>query len=128
MLRAFIIVFLFIIRFRFSKLKSLSHIIRICYINHVLKLIRKYRKHVFRLRKIHLDIMFLNISLDNDLCPTFLRYKLLYKRLQNSKSYRRSQHLFLKKGTTFKTKERKKFIKELQKIKNDLRTVMTFID
>ena len=128
MLRAFTIVFLFIIRCRFPKLKSLSEIIRFRYGNHILKLIGKYEKHDYRLRKINLDIAFLNSCLDNDLCPTFLRYKLSSKRLQNSESYRRSQHLFLQEEITFKTIEREKIIRELQKIKNDLRTVMNFID
>ena len=82
-LRAFTIVFLFIIRCSFPKLKSLSEIIRFRYCNHVLKLIRKYEKRDYRLCKIYLDIVFLNSCLDNDLCPFFLRYKLSSKWLQN---------------------------------------------
>ena len=74
MLRAFTIVLLFIIRCRFPKLKSLSEIICFRYGNHVLKRIRKYETHDYRLRKTHLDIPFLSSCLDNDLCPTFLRY------------------------------------------------------
>ena len=77
---------------------------------------------------INLDIAFLNSCFDNDLCPTFLRYKLSSKRLQNSESYRRSQHLFLQEEITFQTIERENIIRELQKIINDLRTVMNFID
>ena len=46
----------------------------------------------------------------------------------NSESYRRYQHLFLQEEITFKTIEREKIIRELQKIENDLRTVMNFID
>ena len=75
-----------------------------------------------------MDITFLNICLDNVLCPTFLRYKLSSKQLQNSESQRRLQHLFLQEEITFKTVERKKIIRELQKIKNDLRKLMNFID
>ena len=118
MLRAFVIVFLFIIRCRFPKLKSLSEVIRFRYGNHVLKLIRKYEKHDYRLRKIHLDIAFLNNCLDNDLCPTFLRYKLSSKRLQNSEPYRRSQNLFLYEEITFKTIERENIITEYGITKN----------
>ena len=103
MLPAFTIVFLFIIRCRFLKLKSLSEIIRFYYGNQVLILIRKYEKHDYRLHKIYLDIAFLSSCLDNDLCPTFLRYKLSSKRLQNYESYQRSQHLFLQEEITFKT-------------------------
>ena len=91
----------------FYSLLDVGFLIRLRYGNHVLKLIRKYEKHNYRLRKIHLDITFLNSCLGNDLCPTFLRYKLSSKRLQNSESYRRSQHLLLREGKTFKTIERK---------------------
>ena len=63
----------------------------------------------------------------NDLCPTFLRYRLLLSQLQNSEFYRLSQHLFLQGEIILKTIEREKIIRELQKIKNDLRTVMKFI-
>ena len=86
MLRAFTIVLLIIIRCRFPKLKSFSEIIRFRYGNHVLKLITKYEKHNYWLRKTHLGIAFLNSCLDNDLVSTLLRYKLSSKRLQNSES------------------------------------------
>ena len=119
MLRAFTIVFLFIIRCRFPKLKSLSEIIRFRYGNHVLKRIRKYEKRDCRLRETHLDIPFLSSCLDNDLCPVFLHYILSSKRLQNPESYRRSQHLLLQEEITFKTIEREKIIRGLQGIKND---------
>ena len=36
--------------------------------------------------------------------------------------------MFLQEEITFKTIEREKIIRELQKIKNDLRTLMNFID
>ena len=63
---AFTIVFLFIISCRFPKLQSLSAIICFRYGIHVLKLIRKYEKHDYWLRKTHLDIAFLSSCLDND--------------------------------------------------------------
>ena len=116
-----------IIRCRFPKLKSLSEIIPFRYGNDVLKLIRKYENHDCRLCKIHLDITLLNSCLGNDLCPTFLCYRLSPKRLQNSESYRLSQYLFLQEEIIFKTIEREKIIRKLQKIKNDIRTVMKFI-
>ena len=58
----------------------------------------------------------------------FPALQLSSKRLQNPESYRRSQHLFLQEEITFKTIEREKIIRGLQGIKNDLRTVMNFID
>ena len=58
----------------------------------------------------------------------FPALQLSSKRLQNPESYRRSQHLFLQEEITFKTIEREEIIRGLQGIKNDLRTVMNFID
>ena len=63
----------------------------------------------------------------NDLCPTFLRYRLLLSQLQNSESYRLSQHLFLQEEIILKTIKREKIIRELQKIKNVLRTIIKFV-
>ena len=113
MLRALTTALWFIIRYRFRKLKSLSDVGHFCYSSHVLKLSRKYVKYIYRFRKNYLDITLLNICLDNYLCPTFLRYKFSWKRLQNSESYRRLKHLFLQEEIIFKTAERKKIIREL---------------
>ena len=50
------------------------------------------------------------------------------KRLQNSASYIRSHRLFLQEEISFKTIDREKFIREMQLIRDDLRTVMIFLD
>ena len=50
------------------------------------------------------------------------------KRLQNSESYIRSHRLFLQEEISFKTIDREKFIREMQLIRDDLRTVMIFLD
>ena len=56
----FTLVFLFMIRSRFPKSKPLSEIIRNRYGNYALKFIRKVEKLDFSLRKISVDIEFLN--------------------------------------------------------------------
>ena len=66
MLRVFAIVFLFIIRCRFSKSKVLADVIHWRYDNHVLRIIRTYEKLEYRNRKLELDIQFLKICLNND--------------------------------------------------------------
>ena len=116
-LRIFTLVFLFIIRSRFPKSKALSEIIRHCYGNYVLKFIRKFEKLGFRLCKISADIEFLNSCLENDLCPTFLHYKMSSKELQNSESYKGSQLMFLQEELTFKTVEKEKIIRKYRKLK-----------
>ena len=47
------------------------------------------------------------------------------RRLQNSESYKRSQRMFLLEEVTFKTVEKDR---RIQKIKDDLRSVISFID
>ena len=49
-------------------------------------------------------------------------------RLQNSESYQRSTRLFLHEALTFKSIEREKIIREMQKITSDFRMVISFID
>ena len=127
-LRIFTIVFLFIIRCHFPKLKSLSEVVRFSYGNHVLKFIRKFKKLDYRVCKINVDIEFLKSCVENDLCPTFLCYKMSSKRLQNSESDRHSQHLFLQEEISLKTVESEKIIREIQLIRDNLRTVMSFLD
>ena len=122
------VMFLFIIRCWFPKPKSRSSIIRCRYGNHVLKIIRRYQKLDYCIRKLDLDIKFLNTSQKNDLCPTFIQYKISSTPLQNSNSYRQSQRLFTQEELTFKNVEQGKIILETERIKSDLRIVINFID
>ena len=121
------IVFLFIIRCRSPSSKSLSDIIRLRYGNHVLKIVRKFEKLDYRVRKIICDISFLQTCKDNDLCPTFLRYKMSSKRLQNSEAYKQSQQLFLQEEISFKALEKEKVTNDLKKLESDLKSVINFI-
>ena len=57
------------------------------YDNHVLKIIPRYQKIDYRMRKLDFDIKFLNTCQNNTLCPTFVQYKILSRRLQNSDAY-----------------------------------------
>ena len=111
-----------------SKPKSRSSIIRCRYGNHVLKIIRRYQKLDYFIRKLDLDIKFLNTSQKNDLCPTFIQYKISSTRLQNSNPYRQSQRLFTQEELTFKNVEQGKIILETERIESDLRMVINFID
>ena len=92
--------FLFIIRCWFQKSKSLSGIIRCRYGNHVLKIIRRYQKLDYRMRKLDLDIKFLNTCQSIDLCPTFIQYKISSTRFNSN----------------------------VKRIKSDLRMVISLID
>ena len=63
------IVFMFILRCRFLKRKSLSECIRSFYGNIILKVVRKYEKLDYQIRKLERDLSFLNKCLENELCP-----------------------------------------------------------
>ena len=65
----FMLVFLCVIRCRFTKLKSLASIVCSRYGNHTLKIIRKYEKLDYRYRK--LDLQFFDTCMREELCPTF---------------------------------------------------------
>ena len=106
----------------------MADVIRWRYGNHVLRIIRRYEKLDYRIRKPELDIQFLETCLNNDLCPTFVRYKMSNKRLQNSEAYVQSQRLFLHEEIMFKNVEKEKISSKLRKIISDLRTVINLID
>ena len=91
----FAIVFLFIIRCRFPNSRSLTGVIRSLYDNHGLKIVRKYKKYDYKIRKLSVDIEFLNNYLNHDLCPPFLKYKMSSKRLQTSDKYKISLRVFI---------------------------------
>ena len=81
---------------RVSKIKITFRSSLFHYGNHVYKFIKEFDKLDYLVCKIIIDIEFLKSCLENDLCPTFICYKMASKWLQNSESYRHSQHLFLK--------------------------------
>ena len=80
------------------------------------------------MRKINLDIKFLNPCQNNDICPTFIQYKISSMCLQNSNAYPQSQHLFIEEELTFKNVEQGNIISEMERIKSDLRMVTSLID
>ena len=111
-------------RSRFAKSKPLLEIIHYRDGNHLLKNTRKFEKQDHRLRKINIDLEFLK----HCLCQTFLRCELSSTKLQNSETYRCSQRLFSQEEINFKTVGREKIIVGIQKIRDDLETVLNFID
>lgn len=118
-LHIFIVVFLFATRCSFSKSKLLQGVIQSRYGNHVLKIIRKYEKLDYLTYKLSNDLKFLNNCLNHDRCSTFLKYKLLSKRLQNSETYKLSQSIFIQQCITFKILEIDKVCAYLNKMKDN---------
>ena len=86
------LVFLFIIRIRFPRGKSIADIIRNRYGEAFVKKIRRFEKCDFKLRKCHLDLRFLLDCKKNGVIPKFLRFKLANRHLNNSHVYRKCQN------------------------------------
>ena len=97
------LVFLFIIRIRFPKGKSIANIIRSRYGEALVRKIRKFEKNDYKLRKGHLDLRFLLECKKNNLIPKFLQFKLANRQLHNDAKHLRWS--FLQKKS--KTKSRK---------------------
>ena len=76
---------------------------------------RKFEKVECCVRKIICDISFLQTCKDNDLCPTFLCYKVSSKRLQNWEAYKESHQFFLEEGISCKALEKEKVTNDLKK-------------
>ena len=87
-----VLVFLFLARIRFPKNESMSSIVRKRYSGEVLKAICKFEKVDYKLRKRKLDISFLVKCQNENIIPSFLKFRLAKKNLQNSVTYRKCQH------------------------------------
>ena len=90
-------------------IKSLLEVVRFRYGNHVFNLLANSSNWII-VRKINVDIEFLKSCLEDDICGTFLRYKMSSERLQNSEFCRISQGLILKEEISFKTVEGKRLL------------------
>ena len=95
-MRVAALVFLFLIRLRFR------------YGREILKLIRKFEKVDFKLKKATLNLDFLYYCRNNNLIPTFLKFKSANKTLANSDVYK----LYQQKLLTAEIEEKKRVINE----------------
>ena len=74
-LRICTLVLLFLTKLRFPSSKSIPKIIKDCYGESVLKLVRKLERTDLRCRKAELDLSFLKYCFENSLTPKFLRFQ-----------------------------------------------------
>ena len=122
------IVFFFIIRCRFPRNKSIAEIIRKRYGNHVLKQTRKYEKIDYKVRKLTLDIEFLETCLANNVSPNFFKFRLASPRLRRSSTYKECQDKLLREEILLKQVNRDKLNVELLKVGNDINNVLSYFD
>ena len=91
LMRVATLVFLFLIRLHFPTSKSIPSIIKERFGREILKRVRKFAKVDFKFEKATLDLDFLYYCGNNNLIPTFLKFKLPNKMLANSDVYKLCQ-------------------------------------
>ena len=126
--RVFAYVLLFVIKCRFPGNKSVADIIRGRYDEGTLAKIRRIEKLDFKLRKCELDVEFLQICLDNNLVPNFLKFKVTNSSLKNSKAYRDCQVKLLRQELSNKKSLRRTNLNELKRLKDEVVRVLSVVD
>ena len=122
------LVFLFIIRIRFPRGKSIADIIRNRYGEAFVKKIRRFEKCDFKLRKCHLDLRFLLDCKKNGVIPKFLRFKLANRHLNNSHVYRKCQLRLLEEEIKSKRKRINTLENDTQRVKKELQRTFSVLD
>ena len=122
------LVFLFIIRIRFPKGKSIANIIRSRYGEAFVRKIRKFEKNDYKLWKSHLDLRFLLECKKNNLIPKFLQFKLANRHLHNSVVYKKCQIKLLEEEIRAKRKRINILEKDTKRIKEELQGTVSGLD
>ena len=120
--------FLFIIRIRFPKGKSIADIIRNRYGESFVKKIRRFEKCDFKLRKCHLDLRLLLDCKKNGVIPKFLRFKLANRHLKSSHVYKKCQIRLLEEEIKSKRKRINTLEKDTQRVKEELQRTLSVLD
>ena len=126
--RLFAYVLLFVVKCRFPASKSVADIIRRRYGDNTLAKIRRLEKLDYKLRKCDLDVEFLQICLENNLVPNFLKFKVTNNALKNSKAYKDCQLKLLKQELSNKRSLRRTNNNEIKRLKNELVRCLSLVD
>ena len=121
-------VFWFIMRIRFPKGKSIADIIRSRYGEAFVRIIRKFEKSDYKLRKGHLDLKFLLECKQNNLIPKFLQFKLVNRHLHNSVVYKKCQIKLLEEEIRAKRKRINILEKDKKRIREELQRTLSCLD
>ena len=122
------LVFLFIIRIRFAKGKSIADVIRSRYGVAFVRKIRKFEKSHYKLRKGYLDLRFLLECKKNNLIPKVLQFKSVNRHLHNSVVYKKRQIKLLGKKIRAERKRIKILEKNTKTIKKELQGTCFCLD
>ena len=122
------IVFLFITRIRFPASKSIADIVTSRYGRDTLKTMRKFEKANFKRRKLELDLDFLNKCYEQQLTPTFVKFRLPNSNLRQSHAYRRCQMDLLRQEIHDKEGKLRQATRLENNLKQQIRLRVSMID
>ena len=122
------LVFLFIIRIRLPRGKSIADIIRNRYGEVYVKKTQRFEKCNFKLRKCHLGLRFLLDCKNNGVIPIFLRFKLANRHLKSSHVYKKCQIRLLEEEIRSKRKKINTLEKDAQRVKEELQRTLSVLD
>ena len=121
------VILLVMVRFCFPQQVSITEVIQKRYGINCLKLLRKLEKVDYKLKKIQLDIIFLQSCMTNGLIPKFLEFKLANRYLQNSATYKKCQFELLNLEIKNKTKSANRLERDWENWNKQLIELVSFI-
>ena len=121
-------VFIFILKLRFPKGKSISTVLTNRYGRESLATYRKLEKYHFRLHKVKLDIEFLQTCKALCIIPKFLMFKTYKSNIMSTNVYKSFQFKLLNLELKDKLKTRKTLELEFDKTKDSLINSISWID
>ena len=120
--------FLFLARIRFPRNESIASIVRKRHCGEILKVIGKFEKVDYKLRKTKLDINFLIKCQRENVIPNFLKFRLANKDLRNSVTYIKCQQNLLQTEINNKKSRLRTLQNEFNRLRNHLQFSLNCID
>ena len=99
---------------------SITQTLRSWYDNRVVKLVRELEKLDYKTRKCKLDLEFLNLCVENNVIPKFIKFRVGNKKLQNSLTYRKCLNELLQEKVFSKKRRYRLLEKDLKSVKDKL--------
>ena len=127
-MRVAALVFLFLIRLRFPRSKSVAEVIRKRYGQNTVKKLRKLEKRDYQLRKAQIDLEFLVNCSNNSVVPKFLHFRVANKSLKSSRTYQQCQLSLLHEEIRQKKSNIRVLLKEFHFLHSTLQAEISLID
>ena len=122
------LVFLFIIRIRFPRNKTVIEILRHRYGEQVLKIYRDCEKLDYKIKKTEEDIHFLTSCIRNKLTPKFVNFKLYSSRIRRTSFYSDFQKKLLEQELNEKKTQKRTLVSRFSVISSNLKAAISWLD